>query len=102
MSASESASRSSANFESIVIRDSSISRISARWPRMIPKTSSAVTGSWVECVSAGTRSLLLLPSHRRLEAVDDAAVHTVGGEADRVDDGAGRRRAVRDHAHPVD
>src|SRR3954470_11117554 len=105
MSASESALRSSAKVESSVMVSSSISRISARCPRTIVTTSSRVTGSWVEWVSAGMGLLsygIVVTDDGCLHAIDESALDTVDGEPDRVDDRPRARRPVRDHAHAVD
>src|ERR1035437_2740043 len=95
MRASESASRSSAKWASRVMRSSSISRIAARRSRTRVYTSSGPSGVRSTWVSAGI-------GHGLLHAGDDVGGDTFGGDADGVDDGAGRRRPVRDDADAGD
>src|SRR4029450_7927182 len=94
MSASESASRSAVKLDSSLMRSSSISRISASRSRRIRYTSSGPIGPCATWVSAGIDRLLEPPDH----AGHDALLRDPHG----VDDGARRRRTVRDDAHTVD
>src|SRR6478736_7877010 len=95
ISASESASRSAAKSESMTMRSSSISRISARRSRMIRNTSSGPIGLRSTWVSAGIGDGSLDPR-------DDFGLHTFLRAAHGIADGARIRRSVGDHADAVD
>src|SRR5437764_14030741 len=94
MGASESAERSSVKLASMVMRLSSISRMSARRSRMIRNTSSASTGR------AGVSDTMV--GDRLLHAMHDARLGTLGGQPDGGVDVAGIAGAVRDHTDAVD
>src|SRR6184192_567064 len=94
MRASESAERSSVKLASMVMRLSSISRMSASRSRMIRNTSSASTGR------AGVSDTMV--GDRLLHAMHDARLGTLGGQPDGGVDVAGVAGAVRDHTDAVD
>src|SRR5690242_17278745 len=100
MRASESAERSSVKLASMVMRLSSISRMSARRSRMIRNTSSTPTAPEETGGRAGVSDTMV--GDRLLHAMHDARLGTFGGQPDGGVDVAGVAGAVRDHTDAVD